>query len=482
MNPTPHIRAGAALVTATVFLLLLSSIAMVLTERSVNAITMEQRRTEELTLALAAESAANCAFVFLQNNSTTVLRTDATYAVKTATLPTETQLDAEHGATLINSATLGMSEVNKVPVTARWCYLGQRAVRSGTNPGTGDWEITPLASFVSETATPLTPAQVTAGYVVQDVYKVRSLAVLGSSGDRNRWRKRQVDMLFTPTSSSILTKALFAKIGYNVQGSPSGDRWDSAGGTQPYSTATKTAGIEAGSNGSVSSSVPTITGRSNLNLTMPVPSVDLTMPYNIPVGGGGPNILNGTCTLTAGTYHARYIDITASDLVTINGNVTIYVDGPVTLQTANGSHAAPVLNYVPALSAKLTIIQADYDPSDPLWSSKETLFELNGNQTAGSVGNPQQFVLVSGYTGTGRYNGTAEFGGVIYAPNMTLNLNGNFDYFGAIMVNSFAGVINGNFHMHYDTSLANMALPVNAGFSVIGWYSANPVWGGGTIR
>ena len=482
-KPAP-LRTGAALVTATVFLVLLSSIAVVLTERTVSAMTMEQRRTEELTLALAAESAANKAFVYLQNNSTTLLRTDLTYLQKTVlipALPSEANLAAKSASTLIAGTTLGMTEVNKVPITARWCYLGQRAVKSGTNATTGDWEITSLSSFTNEIATPLTAGQITEGYVVQDVYKVRSLAVVGTSADPNRWRQRQVDMLFSPTSSKVLTKALFAKIGYSIQGSPSGDKWSSAGGTVSYNAGTKTTPIEAGSNGSVSSSEVTITGKSNLNLSMPVPAVDASMAYNIPAAGGGPDILNNTCTLTAGTYHAKYIDITGSDLLTIIGAVTIYVDGPVTLQTGNGSNPPPVLNYSPALTAKLTIVQADYNPSDSLWSTKETLLELNGNQTAGSIGNPQQFILVSGFTGSGKLNGNAEFGGVIYAPNMTLRLNGNFDFYGAIMVNSFDGMINGNFHMHYDSSLADMNLPVNAGFSVLGWHSSNAMWGGGII-
>jgi len=480
MSQAFPVRTGAALVTATVFLVLLSSIAVVLTERTVSALTMEQRRTEELTLALAAESAANTAFVYLQNNSASVLKTDATYLTKSTTLPTGAQLDAKHAATLINGTTLGMTAVNQVPVTVRWCYLGQRAVKSGNNASTGDWEITPLASYASGTA--LTAAQLSAGYVVQDVYKVRSLAVIGSSADPNRWRQRQVDMLFSPTSSQVLTQALFSKIGYSVQGSASGNKWDSAGGTQPYSTATKTSPIQAGSNGSMSSSVASITGVSNLNLTMPVPAVDATMVYNIPIAGGGPDILINTCTLTTGTYRTKYIDISNGDLLTINGTVTIYVDGPVSLQTSNGGSATPVINYNPALTAKLTIIQADYNPADALYTGKETVLELNSHQTAGSVGNPQQFVLVSGFKGSGKFNGGAQFGGVIYAPNLTLNMNGNFDFYGAIMVNSFGGVINGNFSMHYDTSLANMNLPVNAGFSVIGWYSSNPMWGGGTIQ
>lgn len=487
MNAPSPVRAGAALVTATVFLVLLSSIAVVLTERTVSAMTMEQRRTEELTLALAAESAANTAYVYLQGQSTTLLKTDATYATRSSTLPTEAQLEAQDASTLLSGATIGMTEVNQVPVTVRWCYMGQRAILAGTNAATGDWEITPLASFVSETATPLTAAQVAAGYVVQDVYKVRSHAVIGSSADAIRWRQRQVDMLFTPTASKVMTKALFSKIGYSVQGSPSGDSWNSAGGTVPYSSTstaagTRTSSIEAGSNGSVSSSVSSIVAKSNLNLTMPVPAVDASLPYNIPVAGGGPEVLNNTCTLTSGTYHTKYIDIADTDRLTISGTVTIYVDGPVSLQTGNGSHPDPVLYYDPPLTAKLTIIQADYDEDDPQWSSVETLFDLNGHQTAGSEGNPQQFVLVSAHTGNGRYNGTAGFGGVIYAPNMTLKLNGNFDFYGAILVNSFDGIINGNFHMHYDSSLADMSLPVNAGFSVIGWYSSNPVWGGGTIQ
>jgi len=482
MSQAFPVRTGAALVTATVFLALLSSIAVVLTERTVSAMTMEQRRTEELTLALAAESAANKAYVYLQGNSTSMLRTDLTYAQKVAlgsALPGEADLATKAASTLIPGATLGMTDVNKIPVSTRWCYMGQRAVKSGTNATTGDWEITPLAGYTSGSS--LTAAQIAAGYVVQDVYKVRSLAVVGSSADPNRWRQRQVDMLFSPTSSQVLTRALFSRIGYSVQGSPSGDAWDSAGGTQPYSTATRTSSIEAGSNGSVSSAETSIIARSNLNLTMPVPAVDAAMAYNIPASGGGPEILNNTCTLTTGSYHAKYIDITGSDVLTISGTVTIYVDGPVTLRTGNGGNPPPVLNYVPALTAKLTIIQADYDTSDPQWSTKETLFELNGNQTAGSLGNPQQFVVVSGFRGTGRLNGNADFGGVIYAPNMTLRLNGNFDYFGAILVNSFDGIINGNFHMHYDSSLANMNLPVDAGFSVIGWHSSNAMWGGGTI-
>jgi VCBS repeat-containing protein len=471
-------RAGAALVSATIILVLLSSIAVVLTDRTVSAMTMEQRRTEELTLALAAESAANKAYVYLQGQSTALLKVNDTYQVKSTTLPNETALNSKESSTLIDATAMGMTAVNLVPVTARWCYLGQRAVHNTTDAN-GNFVVETLAGFTSGTA--LTAAQITAGYVVQDVYKVRALAVVGSSADPNRWRQRQVDMVFTPTSAQVLTRALFSNIGYTIQGSPSGDSWSSAA-SATYGAATKTTPITAGSNGSVNSTEATIVGQGNLNLTLPMPTVDTTAAYNIPVAGGGPNILNNTVTLTTGTYHAKYIDITSGDLVTISGQVTINVDGPVTFQTANGNNAAKVLTYNNSTTDRLTIIQADYDPTDPLWSTKETLFDMNGNSGAGSPNNPSQFIYVSAHTGSGKFNGTANFGGVIYAPNMSMQLNGNFDMFGAMLVNSFGGMINGNFHMHYDQVLASLTLPLNTGFTVAGWYASNPVWGGGTVK
>lgn len=459
-----HSRRGSALVIATMLVVILGGLAISLTETTVSGLKGEHRRTDDLALAMAAESAANIALDHLQRNSA-LLKTELSAAQKAIELPTKDDVDAGKSNCDISTA-MGIARVHGMPVGARWCYIGQRAVVKKYVDGLPRLEVVPIG----------TPDSMT-----QDVYYIRAWSTQGSEQDVPSWRTRRVELLFVPYPQEVFVRAMFAHNGYDFQGDADTDSWDSTLGA--YDPANPNANGDLGSEGDIYVQKPTnVNGTIDDFINYPLPPVefDESLPHETPA------ILSGNVTLAAGSYRYEAVNIQEPAQLTLNGAVTIYVDGPVAI--SGGKKFNPIV--YGSSAAKLTIIQNNYDPAaHPEWSSIDNEIDaVNGSEAIGDISNPSRFVYISAFDGQLSFNGTGQFGGVLFMPNATLKLNGTFEFYGSVIADTFAskdltgadqqGKVNGTFSFHYDENLAKLKLPLPARIGVVGWFTTNPVVGG----
>ncbi len=227
-----------------------------------------------------------------------------------------------------------------------------------------------------------------------------------------------------------------------------------------------------------------IGGEQNIDdfINFPLPPVE----YDATVALETPDILTSSTTFEAGTYRYSAIALQSTEQLTIKGAVKIYVDGPVSL--APKKTVNPIV-YADA-AARLTLIQNDYKLADhPEWTGIDnSIDQMNGGEAIGDIAKPERLLYISAYSGEMTFNGGAQFGGVLYLPNATLKLNGNFDFYGSVIADAFAtktltgdddqGKVMGTFSFHYDENLSKLKLPLPARIGVVGWYTNNPVVGG----
>ena len=487
-----HTRHGSALVIATMLVVILGGLAISLTETTVGGLRGEQHRSNDLALAMASESAANIALDYLQRHSD-LLKTDLSTADKRTNLPTRADVDARRPNSDL-SPVLGINKVHGMPVGARWCYVGQRAVVKIYIDGTPRLDIVPIGTLNSMT---------------QDVYYVRAWATQGSSVDANTYRRRFVELLFVPYPQEVFVRAMFAHHGYNFQGAATTDSWDSAVGS--YKKSNSNSKGDLGSEGDIDVlQVGNVKGVVNDFINFPLPPIEdkaeVTTPGGILTGG----------ILYAGEYRYAAVNIGSGIALTIDGIVKLYVNGPVNLSAKSFSP----IKYSTAAS-KLTIVQLDYEPADfSIANDLDSVnggdvigapitvvyVDSNGSKTIGPVNpvpvdsvtgtrievsyetDPQKFTLISAFDGEMKVNGNGMFSGVLYAPNATIKMNGNFNYYGSVIANAFAskdlnrsgavdeqGKIMGTFSFHYDEALARLKMPLPGRIGVVGWYTTAPI-------
>jgi hypothetical protein len=361
---------------------------------------------------------------------------------------------------------MGVDQVHGLDIGARWCYVGQRAVTKTYVDGLPRLEVVALG----------TPNSMT-----QDVYFIRAWATRGSASDVNTWRTKRVELLFVPYPDEVFVRAMFAHRGYDFQGDAKTDSWDSS--TGPYDPSTPGSHGDLGSEGDIYVQKPSnVNGKIDdfINFPLPLVEYDSTLPLE------SPDILASSITLEAGTYHYAAINLQEPVQLTLNGAVTIYVDGPIAI--SGGKKFNPLIYATP--TAKLTIIQNDYDAdAHPEWSGIDnSLDTVNGTEAIGDPAKPGNLVIISACTGAMTLNGNGVFGGVLYMPNATLKLNGTFDFYGSVIAEAFAskvlsaddeqGKINGTFSFHYDEQLSKLKLPLPARIGVVGWFTSNAAVGG----
>lgn len=465
---TSNTRRGSALVTVGVAIILLLSIATVLTERTVSGLQSESRRKDDLMLVMASESAANQALSYLQRNYQLMEdRKNAGLIDKTPDVVDDGDLDL--------TKSLAADTVNGRPCTAFWSYLGQRSVIKDRDPVTGvsRFNVVPIG---------------TVGSVVQDVFLITATAymgrdVAGNITDANRLRTRRVQLLFVPYPQDVFVRALFAHNGFDFQGSAKTDSWNSSSGEYLGVLGGQGTKGDVGSEGDIDVLKPeNVYGDVNPNISFPLPPVE----YEPTAAYLSPDYITTSIKLSTGSYRVRFVNLAGPEVLLIDGKVTLYVDGPVNLVTkSNGSNpTGNVLQYADAASS-LTIMQGDYDPADPAWPAKlETSYDINAGDVMGNPDNPSQFLIITAYSGDMKFNGNGEFGGVLYAPNATLQMNGTFDFFGSVIADTFAskdlvgtdvmGKVNGTFTFHYDEQLSNLRLPLPPRLGVVGWHTQNP--------
>lgn len=441
-------RTGSALLVSTFLIVLLLGLSLSLTELSTSNYGASERRKDAVSLTVATESIANLALNNLQN-----------LPDLDSQLELQKTRDAEALTDDVVSAAGGVAggtdPLNGVIPAAWWKYAGTVRV--------------PIYGIDQD----------------QDVYQISAVGAVGgpvtlfnADGSTNpltwadRFRRRRVEALFTPFPSTSFRQALFAKKGYEYMGNATTDSWDSNSGMVGYgSTATGNRG-DLSSEGDIVVQKPgNVQGDVNANITLPLPAFTYNPPGTASLLGGGAAV-TGAGPLATGSYRCSSLALTANNAITFapGATVKIYVDGPISLK---GDWTMP-----PGVT--LQIFQNNYDSS-----LGDTT--INGNITVGNAINPAAFQFYTLYDGKipdadnqkafdFKLNGTASFGGVLFAPFATFALNGTFDYYGSLIADSFKdttdmGKVNGSFAFHYDESLAGMKIPFPPSLVIVGWHS-----------
>lgn len=252
--------------------------------------------------------------------------------------------------------------------------------------------------------------------------------------------------------------------GITVSSGPSIDSYDSTKGTY----ASQVVGTHAGSQAKVDSNKNIATGNKGFlwgdatpgptgtytgamkvsGSTAPAKSLIVAPPFVYSPPSVTKAVLNGSATLTSGTYHYKSISLKNNANLTLTGNVTIYCDGAAKFDGGSLITVTPGSNVV-----------FNHGAGD---------LYFGGQGVVNKNGLPATFQVNSASSTTVTYCGGFNFFGVVNSPNADFNLSGGADYFGAVLAKTITyGSAKGWFH--YDTSLKST---IPAGFKVLmerGW-------------
>lgn len=159
---------------------------------------------------------------------------------------------------------------------------------------------------------------------------------------------------------------------------------------------------------------------------------DMT-PMKDPGGGTAVTFKDGT-TLTTGTYRVSSIDLTGRGKGTINGNVTLYVTGSVSLSGNSQIVIVPGGSLTIYLSGSLAV---------------------SGGSIVNQMLDPHSLAIYGTSTCTSaKYSGNSALYGAIYAPAARTSISGGVNVCGSVTGRSVA--ISGGSAVHYDVSLGSV--------------------------
>lgn len=140
---------------------------------------------------------------------------------------------------------------------------------------------------------------------------------------------------------------------------------------------------------------------------------------------------SGSSLLAGGVHRYSSLRMSSRDTLTIDGDVTLYVDGDFKM-----SGRAQILVQT---GANLTIYHGSGDVS------------LTGAGIVNQEASPASVSFISSTTGDFKYAGNASFYGLVYAPEAAMTVVGNADFHGAIVARD--AQFRGNGAVHYDEAL-----------------------------
>ncbi len=176
----------------------------------------------------------------------------------------------------------------------------------------------------------------------------------------------------------------------------------------------------------------------------------------LPPAGLDPVNFNGNNSQTIGVAgvdtEVRYNSVATKSQkdVTIQGNVTMYVDGDIAM------HAQAQIILAPG--ATLKIYQG---------TGNNELTLNGGSKAGGGDVDAYRYQFYSASTGTMKFNGNSDNYGSFYAPHATVRQNGNATLFGKVTFKQIE-VMNGNFTLHFDEDL-NTDPPAPPKYDVKSW-------------
>jgi hypothetical protein len=451
-------RSGFAIVAATFVMVVLIALATTLSDITVSSTRQTQARGADSILSVTTESVANLAFSHLQN------LTDLDNELNRAQVGThDSELTDNVGTLGVSGA--GTTTLNGLDQRVTWKCLGTMTV--------------PILGENENLAVYRIDATVGAGGPAK---------LYNSDGsenpieDVNRYRRRRVEAIFIRYPSSYFKQAMFARNGFEYKGAATTDSWNSGDGTSAYGSTAHGSNGDLSSEGLVVVQKPeNVQGDANSYVKLPIPPLNYQVPGGATSLGAYATVKNSPPTWgafgTTSVFHATSFTVKAETInITPGAKVDIYVDTFLRLETDWVIPMSPD----PAKPTEVRIFQNDYDSA--LGGTS-----INGNITLGCTQRPRSFQIYSLYDGRESgvadqtpwdwsMNGTAVFGGTVFAPYLSMKLNGGADMYGSIICESFRdnnelGKVNGSFSFHYDESLGDIPLPFPPTLVVVGWRS-----------
>ena len=144
--------------------------------------------------------------------------------------------------------------------------------------------------------------------------------------------------------------------------------------------------------------------------------------------------------------NGRYVYTDNSGGMELNGGDTLTITGPVDIILRSDMQMGGM--------GKILLTSASGSlPSMNLYAYGGV--QIDGNGLANTTDDPANVHIYSLGTADVQLNGNADFTGVVYAPNSTIQSNGNGNINGALVGKSIN--FNGNAQMHYDIQLGSTA-------------------------
>lgn len=239
---------------------------------------------------------------------------------------------------------------------------------------------------------------------------------------------------------------LFGRDGISMSGSFSVDSYDSTLGSYASQVGVDHAGDEGhiASNGNIvagggiihGNATPgpgfTVSSPGNVTGATAPAAEPVTMPpyvYSPPIASMG--IWSGTGTISTGTYRYTTLTLSGGSILTISGDVTLYVDDKF---TASGSSIIDVLP-----GGSLTIHHGAND------------FTVSGGGIVNRDQDPSKMTLYSASLKKFTLSGGSDFHGLVYAPETQFVASGGSDLYGVIVART--ATLSAAGHLHFDTSL-----------------------------
>ncbi len=160
-------------------------------------------------------------------------------------------------------------------------------------------------------------------------------------------------------------------------------------------------------------------------------------------GGGTLTVVSDGTTLPSGNYRLADITLSSSDMVTIAGDVTLYVESTISLSSQAEIVITP--------GASLTV----YALGD---------VHIGGHGVVNQMATPQNLLIYGTPTSnTISLSGSSEFYGAVYAPHADITLGGNSEMYGAFVGKTLR--LTGTTGIHYDECFGEGGGP----FRVVFW-------------
>ncbi len=465
-HPIPG-RAGVALIMSVIAVTLLMAISFALSAGSVANMQQQSMRKSQISLQIAADSAANEAILWMSTTTglSTIQNLPASPTVVTnAQIGSTGTYNPETFNT--NVQTLYNTTASAVIDSSTTSIYGTTLASGGSAISEPGWGVN-LRNSCTVNAKIVCLATTASGDSFPDGnerYLVLVTAQMGNaSTGANTYMRRRVVTLMSASATHVFSKDMYAVAGYDVGGNAGTDSWPGPPAVYvPADAGNVAMGYD---NGDVASGgTVTTSGSSNVdgtitsNVSMALPSFTYAPPSSATALGA----VSSTTTLTGPTT-VRMTSFSADLVISGSGTVNLYCDGPFNANSITFSSGS---------TASCVIMQNSY--SSALGGSGMSLKSVVGDVSSSGghyTANPARLEYITNAALGFSMNGNGMMAAVVYAPYCTFAMKGTFQFFGSIVGDSFGGKVNGTFNFHYDNALANLSLPLNVQLASTMWNS-----------